>query len=371
MPTNTHMCEIRMDEAEAGSPDTLVRVDYSGELSSPKLRADGFVEFDGFVATEGILTYNRGGKIVREYVPASTLEKSMESLKRCVVTLRHPKRDKHRELVTPEHVQKLQVGDVGTNVRMVDVRVAADFVVRSDGAIKSVMDGKTTQLSAAYFPTVDPTPGVNKYGTYDLVQTDRNYNHVALVESARGGRGLYVRTDGKMNQNLISLIAMLAITTRFDSDDDAVDAISDSVEKLIEQKDAEKARADAAEAKLAAAEAKLADNEKSEKARTDAADLERVSKIAERIGVPFKDVKLRDLKLAVARTVIPDVNADAADAYIDGIVTAAGSSDPRDAYRQAQKLAGSRADAADKPKGRRQSNYVKTLRAANAALREG
>ncbi|HVV50742.1 MAG TPA: DUF2213 domain-containing protein, partial [Polyangia bacterium] len=64
--------------------------------------------------------------------------------------------------------------------------LTAKLTVRDDKAITAIVDGKA-QLSCGYIFDADMTPGEFKGQKYDLVQRKIRGNHVAVVDSARGG----------------------------------------------------------------------------------------------------------------------------------------------------------------------------------------
>jgi hypothetical protein len=61
--------------------------------------------------------------------------------------------------------------------------------------IDKIQDGKKRELSLGYECLVDETPGTWKGRAYDCVQRDIRYNHLSLVDRARGGPSCRVITD--------------------------------------------------------------------------------------------------------------------------------------------------------------------------------
>lgn len=204
------------------------RYDFSGPLLSPVLRADGTLLMSGRVAKPGILLYRLDdGSTRRELVLAEDLhdEDSLASLGRAPVTLTHP-----AEMVTPDTVGAVGVGDVDGEVVVekeggfVTVKLAA----RRRDAIDAVMAG-TQELSPGYLVRLEETSGEHEvFGRFDAIQRDRRYNHLAIVDRARGGPSVRLRTDGaavhvpdppggQVNANLIALLALMGI--RNDNED--------------------------------------------------------------------------------------------------------------------------------------------------------
>lgn len=158
--------------------------------------AEGFFLTTADVVKPGILEYRRAdGSIRRELVPEEGLRDpaSLATLARKPVTLEHPSGG---QLVTPENVAALGVGDADGEVTVTDdgyVRVK--IAVRREDALDAIRRGKQ-EVSPGYLCRLDETPGEHpKYGRYDAVQHDRRYNHIAITDRARGGRDIRLRAD--------------------------------------------------------------------------------------------------------------------------------------------------------------------------------
>lgn len=200
-----------------------------GELLQPTVRDDGTLLVAGRAARPGILTYRTAdGGTRRELVEAEDLHKadSLGTLGRAAVTLEHPD-----EEVTPDNVGDFGVGDVDGEVFVEeDGFVTVRMAVRRRDAIDAIRAGKQ-ELSPGYRVRIEETSGVHPvFGRYDAIQRDRRYNHLAIVDRARGGASVRLRTDGaayevdapppevKMNPLLIALLATLGVP-RTDSED--------------------------------------------------------------------------------------------------------------------------------------------------------
>lgn len=154
----------------------------------------GCLLVEGIVARPGIYEYlTPDGSVRRELVPRDALWKvdSIETLARSPVTLEHP-----TEMVTPENVRSYVHGDVGEEVieakgGFVKIRMA----IRTKEAMAATESGKV-QLSPGYKVDILEEPGEDpEFGKYDAIQIGREYNHVAIVDSARGGDGCLLRID--------------------------------------------------------------------------------------------------------------------------------------------------------------------------------
>jgi hypothetical protein len=260
----------------AGADEGRVQRYDRGELRSMRVTAEGFVLCEGFVAKPGVLVYRRAdGTTVRELIPAEELHRvdSLGTLGRKPLTLEHPDED-----VTPDNVTALGVGDLASDVAVVEGGyVKVQIAIRKRDAITAVQRG-TVELSPGYSCRLDATPGTDPmFGAYDAIQRDRRYNHVAITEAARGGPEIRLRADSavatsplpreaQMHPKLLALFALLGITAPRKDDgvapaDAPTDASLDAVlAKVGEMKSAISGSADKAalQAELIALKAKLA-----------------------------------------------------------------------------------------------------------------
>lgn len=236
---------------------------------------DGTLLVEGVAVRPGIYEYRTtGGRTIRELVPRSTILDSAAGLARAPVTLHHPDED-----VRPENWDRYAVGDTDGETVIVEdtgfqrVKVA----VRRKDAIQAVDSGSVVELSPGYDALVDPTPGEDpEFGAYDAVQRARRYNHLALVDLARGGHECRLRVDGaavmvaplgtapakppgpakgtnsageartdvqeaRVNPRIATLLGLLGIAARVDTDDAALDQALEAVRSLQKaRQDAEK-----------------------------------------------------------------------------------------------------------------------------------
>ena len=208
------------------------RYDFSGEMLPPVMREDGTLLMSGRVAKPGILVYRlNDGTTIRELVLPEELHRadSLGTLGRAAVTLEHPD-----EMVTPDTVGDVGVGDVDGEVVVEEEGgfVTVKLAVRRRDAIDAVMAGKQ-ELSLGYLVSVEKTSGTHEvFGRFDAIQRDRRYNHLAIVDRARAGPSVRLRTDGaavhvpdppggQVNPLLIALLTSLGVQ-RFDDDDAAL-----------------------------------------------------------------------------------------------------------------------------------------------------
>jgi hypothetical protein len=359
---------LRVDSAG----EWVTRVDR-GELLASKPGPGGSLLVTGFAAREGVLVYrDANGRETRELVPMETLKDSAPGLARATVTLEHPRED-----VSPANVAQLGVGDVGSRVTLHDDGyVEVQLAIRRQDALDAVRAGKV-ELSPGYRVRIDPTPGVHPvHGRYDAIQVERDYNHLAIVDFARGGETVRLRADGvattvitqgsapaTTNQGqrarggtvdplIAQMLARLGITQRADDDQSGLRLIDAEIARRGDASngaatahkaalDAAHAERDAAKARADAAEAKVKALEDAEKARADKADRERLDGIATALGLdPKAHADAKALRKAIAEKHLGGpLRADATDAYVDVLVDLAAQGreqrgDGRDAGRQ-------------------------------------
>jgi len=377
-----------------------------GTILRASARPDGARLVSGIVARPGIYEYrDAAGRITRELVPEQTLADSIATLGRAPVTLQHPAED-----VTPENAGALVVGDVdGTVEMMADGYVVAKLAVRRKDAIDAIDSGRTVELSPGYRVRLGP-PGVDPvHGPYDAVQLERTVNHLALVDRARGGPEVRLRTDAAESTTLLTaapphhevpamkphwlpLLLAAGITLRADATDEtAAEALRAHLDRQAEKQRADSAthttalaaataRADAAEARVKALEA-------AEATRADAADRLALEPVAVGLGIdPKASADTKALRRAVAAKKLgADLRADATDAYVDALVDLARADHGKERHRadpagvQAGAAAwrpgqAARADAADpgqRPTRRPTANEQHAKRVAEARKAQG
>lgn len=172
----------------------------------PVSTPEGFLLCEAKAARVGVMEYLQAdGKVIREYVPPETLREaaSLASLARKPVTLHHPDQSQYPSgMVDADNARALTVGDLDGEVAYDEdslggyVRVR--LCVRTRDALEAVAAG-TEEVSPGYQCDVEDTPGEHPvYGKYDAIQRRRRYNHLAIVDEARGGKTIRLRADAAM-----------------------------------------------------------------------------------------------------------------------------------------------------------------------------
>lgn len=340
-------------------------IDYA---TSPAEKTDeGFLVARAPVTSIGVFSYrNPDGSERRELrLPEEVFNAdSLASLRLKPLTLLHPE-----EAVTPENIEALQVGSVGSDVTTDSYRVYVSLAATKQDGIDAVENGTARSLSCGYKCDIEWTSGTWMGMKYDCIQRNIRYNHVALVPVPRAGDGNSIRMDSAGTPTLPD---MNKYEVNNQKNEDKMDKIhldgadyqaepqviaaynkavdrADSLEKDIEQlrKDS-KAEAEKLTAEKSAVEAER----DSFKERLDKAEAELTAKAhldilgkATAAGVEVKaDMADADIKKAVIGKVFPSANLDGKDqAYIDARFDCACETIAM------QKEAGSRGDAADIP----------------------
>ncbi len=169
-----------------------------GTALAPRVTDEGFLLVTADFARPGVMAYRHAdGTVTRELLSEEELHDadSLATLALKPVTLEHP-----RGNVTPESHADTSVGSTGEIIEVVREGGYArvKLVVRDREAIDAVRAGKV-EVSPGYRVQLDSTPGVHPvFGAYDAVQRRRRYNHLALVDQARGGPDIRLHLDSAL-----------------------------------------------------------------------------------------------------------------------------------------------------------------------------
>lgn len=141
---------------------------------------EGYLRDTPVIARTGVQTYNMGGRLVREYKPASVYDAAALAAIQGL-----PLIDRHKAAITSANVREHIIGTVLSPGRLDGSEIGADVIVYDEAPVKA---GRK-ELSLAYAVTVDETPGVAPDGSpYDQIVTSiRRFDHLATVERGRAG----------------------------------------------------------------------------------------------------------------------------------------------------------------------------------------
>ena len=338
----------RTDSADPGREGTVQRFDMANITGEITRTPEGYIRAKAIVTRVGVFNYrNADGSPRRELrLPEEVFNAdSLETMKMIPVTNTHP-----TEWVDSSNVDRLGVGMTGETVEPVDGKfVSCTLTITRKDAIAAIDAGRR-QLSLGYSLELDPTPGNMDGESYDCIQRNIKYNHLALVDKARAGDSASLRLDGydflnaedpeggKMKQIVINGVT-------YNVDDAVADAYAREAGRAVAAEDkakTEAARADAAEAKADEAKAEIGRVKESQKN----VDSEIETRVAARLAViesakkvlnadGFKAVESktdREIRIAVISAKNPGFNADGkSDEYIvarfDGVVEMAKDGD--------------------------------------------
>jgi hypothetical protein len=189
----------------------------------------GGVRLPAVLTRPGVFVYqDAAGNKIREYRPPEEVHKadSVASLGDAPVTIGHPSGG-----VSVETWSKHSVGHVRADKLAKDELtggVASTVVVSRKDALAGIerQDSEALRdISAGYSVRIDPTPGVTPAGeSYDRVQRDITYNHVALLRRGDGRQGTSVglRLDSADSQ--IFEEPSMNLTLRHDGKEHEVEA---------------------------------------------------------------------------------------------------------------------------------------------------
>jgi hypothetical protein len=266
-----------------------------GRLDAIKRTPQGGIVAPAFVTRSGVFEYAQpDGSVVREYRSPEEVGRadSLASLVAAPLTKLHPPK-----AVDPKNYREYSVGHLGESVKQDGNKIAATLYVQDADAVKAV-EGGMRQVSCGYTCDVADEPGMTADGqSYDRVQRNISYNHVALVPIGRAGSEVALRLDAADNQVPLISPEKIMKVERIDGVEyevgseqhKAAIASRDEIAKLKSEQSKLQARADIAEAdgkKLAAEVAEL-----KSPARFDAAVAERallIEQAKKLAGADFK-----------------------------------------------------------------------------------
>jgi len=371
-------CDADDDPSNGAGDDGLITAERfdRGEITKILKSAEGFITVQGQWAQPGVLKYpNPDGTIRKEFVPPEVLsdQESLDSYAKKPTTFNHPTRDGKVILVDPSNARRFSRGHVGDTVTY-DGRYQTGELTFTDGETIRAINSGVRQLSPGYKVTIDPTPGNDPiYGPYDVRQTRRVGNHVALTPAARGGSDLQLRADsrsplddtgGTMDPELVKALLALGVNVekieaaadkldkfsiRGDADDDEnpfkkkFDALKAKFDALFAKTEEDKGKFDALQAKCDAFELKEKDDAEEAKRGDSKADQLQAHKdwmavhaFAVKNGVEearADSMDVDELKLAVVKAAKSDLDDDATgdyvNAYYDILIKQDGSTEQR------------------------------------------
>ena len=255
---------------------------------------DGYLTATPCVARTGIQLYDGsecglpGRGTIRIYRPMDEVfaPKTMRSATHRPMTIDHPP-----EPVNADNWKKYAVGQSGEEAIRDGERVRVPLVLMDAGAIEKYKAGKC-QLSAGYTCDIKWQDGTAPNGEqYDGIQTNIDFNHIAVVDCARGGPSLKIGDATKkdsvmtMKQVMVDGLAVEMPDMAANIVQRAFSQMQDTIKKLMD----------------AAAEKKKKDDDEDEandcKMKADAAKIAEQTATIATLQKQLDDAKLTPQKL--------------------------------------------------------------------------
>lgn len=193
-----------------------------------RVTREGFWEIEGIAAKVGPLRYEKPDGTVRvEYVTEDVLRDHVETIIGMPVTLGHPPSP-----VDPDNYQDYSVGTVKDAWYDEDDQVLRVKVMLKDREAQNEVDKGQIELSPGYKAKKEP-PTTDSGIDADLVQMARTYNHLAIVEAARGGEEVKLQLDSKGN-----------VIMNLDSEEEKDSEEEEQDEEETEEEDSEEEKQD-------------------------------------------------------------------------------------------------------------------------------
>lgn len=151
----------------------------------------GFLKVKARANRTGIQTYVINGKLVKRFRPKEQVfsSDSLETLKNAPLTVGHPK-----EAVTLNNISVYGVGHTTEYIKIVkdgeEDFCEVELLITDANTIDKIESNELTELSCGYTNDIVKQTGTYKEETYDEIQTNIIYNHIALLPTgtARAGR---------------------------------------------------------------------------------------------------------------------------------------------------------------------------------------
>lgn len=165
-------------------------INFEFVKDSLKRTPQGFLKVKARANRTGIQVYTVNGKTVKRYRPDEEVfsKDSLETLKNLPITVEHPK-----EPVTIENVKKYEVGHTTEYIKMVqdgDKYTEVELLIKDLNTIDKIEKNLLCELSCGYSNDIEKVTGIYNNDSYDEIQRNIVYNHLALLPpfTARAGR---------------------------------------------------------------------------------------------------------------------------------------------------------------------------------------
>ena len=171
----------------------ILRYD-KGEIRRAIFTPEGFLKVDAICTRTGVFRYaNPDGSLRRELRhPDDVLKQdSLRTLEMIPITLLHPA----EKIVDSSNSVTLSKGMTGESVQVDGKFIKNRLLIMHQDAINAVVNG-VQELSLGYAVNLVEEAGEYDGERYDFRQTEIEYNHLAIVPSARAGSDARIILDG-------------------------------------------------------------------------------------------------------------------------------------------------------------------------------
>jgi len=214
-------------------------------------RPNGFLHVPIRATRTGVFKYVMSdGSIRRELrLPEEVFkEESMATLSNVSITDDHPK-----GMVNAKNAKRLSIGFTGDTPIKDKNFLAIKGVITDEKAIQEIDEKGSQEVSCGYTAELEETSGVWEGETYDAIQRNIEYNHLALVDQGRAGpeaRLILDSQDAVLYNESISIQRGDSMKVKigdkeFEVSDEAGKAINDMMKKHDEEMSKLKASKDA------------------------------------------------------------------------------------------------------------------------------
>ena len=205
----------------------VFRLDYNGTTSGFERTAQGFLRIRARLTKAGIFSYGD----THEYRPEEEIfrKDSLSSLKCAPVTDLHP--SENGDGFLGPHNTKAHIVGMAESIEPDGKYLLGSLVVFHEDTIAAIERGDRKEISLGFSCELTPTPGALDGQTYDAVQRNIIFNHIAIGPAGWGrvGPECSIRTDGKP----ITKDIIMGTIKRLDEDSSIAQLLAD-VEKQIE-----------------------------------------------------------------------------------------------------------------------------------------
>ncbi len=184
----------------------MINIDYVNiNQDELPLQPSGFLNIKANLTRTGVFVYmdkdpNGQVKVVRQLRHPDEVfsENSMASMMGLPVTNLHPS-----ELVNTDNAKELLIGMTSDKPEKVNIEndpesyVQQQVTFHDNESINQIKDGLRRELSLGYTCELEKTPGTWNGIAYDAIQRNIEYNHLSLVDRARGGAQCKVLLDNQ------------------------------------------------------------------------------------------------------------------------------------------------------------------------------